>query len=263
VGFAAYQALFKRGTPELTLAELGCILLGASAVGGGIWLRVNRRWLAYRSLAERFRSALYLASAGLGDAPEVAVEGSDVGDRSEAWIVAAARDVWKQRPPPPANDGDRVSKHLAAPFDIKQLKSFLAECWIERQIEYHETARRRNDRLEHRSRYAVITILVIVIIVILLHVGEVLDRDVLAFFAITLPVVAAAMSGVAEQREFRRHAKRYEHMVGNLQEMKNHMDQAKTIEAIQQLALDADAAIREERRNWFGTMILKNLHVQP
>src|SRR5205807_395988 len=63
------------------------VLLGLVLVvfGYGNRQRVIQRWLWYRSLAERLRSAFYLAAAGLRGEPERL----DVPLSRENWVVRA------------------------------------------------------------------------------------------------------------------------------------------------------------------------------
>jgi len=257
VSIGAAQAIFAHSTPGWVWLEVACVALGVGLVVLGLYLRVSTRWLAYRSLAERFRSALFLAVAGVDAPPENEVEWSELEDQSVIWLVDAARDVWNTKP------GVKTIPEAR----LKKLREFLAERWLEGQIRYHEKAGAKHAKRHELVRRFVYVIAFLVLSLGILHATGVVEEgswpDSLALLTIVLPLVAAAVSGIAEQREFRRHSIRYDQMVRNLRSIKRQMENAESLIAVRRTTLLADAAMREERQDWFGTMVFNTLQVTP
>lgn len=252
VTVAAGQAIIEPETHAWLWLEVACIATGLGLVILGTRLKVSERWLAYRSLAERFRSALYLAAVGVREVSEVAIEGNDLGDRSETWVVQAAREVWMTRP-----------RARVRADDLNALRSLLLTEWIADQIEYYDRARIRCEKHEHRVRRGVILIVLLVLVLAALHAASIAASPWLTVATVALPVFAAAVTGIAEQREYRRMARRYDQMTQNLKNVQLKIEQADSLRDLQAAALIGDATIREERQDWFGTMLLKDLQVTP
>ena len=57
----------EEGGEWLLFGEVFCLIALLAVLALGLWRRPSRRWIAYRFLAERLRSAYFLAAAGLDD----------------------------------------------------------------------------------------------------------------------------------------------------------------------------------------------------
>ena len=61
-------------------------------------LRLHDQWISSRFLAERLRSAYFLALAGTGDRRARSARLAYLSDSSEAWIERALTEVTARRP---------------------------------------------------------------------------------------------------------------------------------------------------------------------
>lgn len=131
------NVLYKQYWPiaielALLLALVAMPLLGRRS-------RLHERWISYRFLAERLRSAYFLALVGT----------SDRRDRSQPRGLADSKDLWLKRAL------EEVTSALQRPpvesAELPELRAYLSTYWIEAQIAYHAKAgrqhRRRDDQL--------------------------------------------------------------------------------------------------------------------
>jgi hypothetical protein len=77
---------------------------------------------------------------------------------------------------------------------------------------------------------------------------------VLIQLSIVVPVIGAAFHGISTQREFKRHAQRYDRMAKLLDDLQAKMCAASDAAAVQRVASDVERLIRDENSDWFGVM---------
>ena len=101
---------------------------------------LHRRWLSYRLLAERFRSAFFIAPVGI-DFRRTARAGrrSSSKRRSADWLQRAFEEVWESRRIVPGRGPHSTTGHDA-------LRQRLADDWIGGHIAYHAKACREHER---------------------------------------------------------------------------------------------------------------------
>ena len=214
-------------------------------------LRLHDRWTSHRFLAERLRSAYFLALAGTGDRGQTHGGHMSFSDPSVAWIERALAEISAIRPRPTLADAD------AAP-----LRDYLVSFWIDSQLIYHartaETHERRDTRLRHATA-ALFAITLVAAALHLLRVGHVLFRsaavaEILIVLSISVPAIGAAVHGVQTQRMYRHHSQRYLRMTSLLRRLGDLMRQAGTLPEIRHIAADVERVMREESNDWFGVM---------
>jgi hypothetical protein len=250
------QLIFFSDEPTWLWLEVACIVAGLCCYLTGSKLQVSDRWLTYRSLAERFRTSVYLARAAIGEYPEPVRERSGREVIAEGWVVETARDVWRARPNVVVDESD-----------VPILRALLAEQWMSGQIRYHQGAERKQRRRERQIHGLTLVAVLFALVVGVLHASHLVGHgdlgDLLSLAGFAVPLAAAALNGIAEQREYGRHAERYERMVQNLQVVRRRMECTNDLDGLRRLTLLADAAIREEHGDWFGTMVFKHLEIAP
>jgi len=224
----------------LLLALLGSPLLGNR-------LRLHHRWTSYRFLAERLRSAYFLALAGTGDRARQPGQSASFSDPSVAWIERALAEIMAGRP-----------KAERAPADVEPLRDYLNRVWVGSQMGYHADAFTHNDRWEHRLRHATAILFGITLIAAVLHaagLGPSLHVTTsLVVLSIAVPAIGAAIHGVGTQREYRRHAARCRRMGAQLTQLQVQMSEARSLPEIRHVAANVERSMREESNDWFGVM---------
>ena len=247
VAVVVLQISFLPGADGVVFLEV-LLLLGLL---GGPWLgnrlRVHHRWTSYRFLAERLRSAYFLALAGTGDGARQPGQSASFSDPLVAWIERALAEIMAGRP-----------KAERAPADVGPLRDYLDRFWIASQMGYHARAFTHNNLWERRLRHATAVLFLITLVSAVLHavgLGPSLHLTAdLVVLSVAVPAIGAAIHGVGTQREYRRHAARCRRMVAQLAQLQGQMGAAKSLPEIRHVAANVERSMREESNDWFGVM---------
>jgi SMODS and SLOG-associating 2TM effector domain 1 len=238
------------GTPRLLLSLGEAVLLVSSLVV--LWVarrrQLHARRISYRSLAERLRTGFFLAVAGVGHSRA----------RLDDWVERSLEEVWMRRP---SAQEPEPTTHA--------LKAFLLDAWIEDQRRYHRKAGERNERRHQLARRLTVALFGIALGAALLEVGEELGLAELpspigrttALLLITLPALAATVSGIREQRDYQRQAERFKAMAGDLEALKRGMEQASDLDAVRAVGRSVADRVLNEHRGWSEAMHLRDLEL--
>lgn len=253
VAAASGQELFAPDRPELLWIEVGLMLGLLTAVWVGRRGRLHERWIAYRFLAERFRSAFFLALAGLGSRRQGGLERVHLGEPSEEWLRRSFGEVWNRRP-----QAEMIETNMAG------LRRFLADAWIEDQLRYHRSTGRKHERRHLRLSRGTEFLFVATVLVAILLAVEVggPGTDALLLLAISMPALGAALSGIRAQREYQRNSERCGRTVHYLENVRERMDAAPSLEAVRTVAAEAEELMLEENRDWFVVMRFHDFELQ-
>jgi hypothetical protein len=251
VAAAAAQILFFPDRRELVWVEVGILISLLLMVFAGRRFRFHERWLAYRFLAERFRSAFFLALTAQGRR-DGDLTHLDLGHESEEWLRRAFSEVWAQRP------------HVEADsLDVAELREFLTPAWITDQLDYYRHAGQQNRRRHERLSWATNLLFAATIVVAVMHAsplggGHAEARfsggNILELLTISLPAIAGAIGGIRSQREYLRNSERFDQMAHYLGQFRSQMTAAKDLQAIQAIAAETEDLLLEESRDWFVVM---------
>ena len=216
---------------------------------------LHRRWLSYRLLAERFRSAFFIAPVGIDFRRTAGLETVFVERRSADWLQRAFEEVWESRRIVPGRGPHPTTGHDA-------LRQRLAEDWIGGQIAYHAKACR-----EHERRGFVLTWLVLVcffgmLAFATLHATTHTGEHFAVLFSITLPVAAGALGVVLTVRQHRALADRYRRMHADLVAVRRSLRKADA-QTLGKVAQEAARLIAEENGDWLGAMWFLDVEHPP
>jgi conflict system pore-forming effector with SLATT domain len=200
---------------------------------------VHRRWLSYRLLAERLRTAFFIAPVGIDFRRTAGLETVFVERRSADWLQRAFEEVWEGRPP-------------ASRLDLERLRDRLAEQWIGGQISFHAKARD-----QHERRGLVLTTLILIcflgtVLFAALHATDAVER-ISILLTVTLPVAAAALGVVLTVRQHRALADRYRRMHADLLAVRRAL-LAADAGTLEKTAQEGARLIAEENGDWLGAM---------
>jgi hypothetical protein len=245
------QAFFVPQTPLIVLVELGALLGLVAAFIVSHWARVHSRWISYRFLAERLRSSYFLAVIASSDQRRDRTEVTYLDDPSDEWIRLMIAEVNSRRP--------AVNM---TPSYVAQARDYLARSWIHDQAQYHRKASARHGGGERLFQRSILILFVLAFIAAVIHVIDgpdtIAERPnyawVLIQLSIVVPVIGAAFHGISTQREFKRHAQRYDRMAKLLDDLQAKMCAAPDAAAVQHVASDVERLIRDENSDWFGVM---------
>jgi hypothetical protein len=296
IATVAIQSQFLPGLRSLLWAEVAFLLAVPLVMGldrlSGFHLdraekRIRRRrlpmsaqqqWVTCRHLAERLRSAFFLAAveppsarkaeeelsasdrnySRVADLQPLQVDTSPIQsfhESAESWPSRFYAEIWLRRTPTVVTDSD-----------LPLVRSVLAEQWIRGQETYHFKTARRNRRNDHAATAAIITIFILTAAVAALHArgvgaGNASVEKSLILIAIVFPALAAVATTLTHHFEFRRHRDTSESMKRRLRYAADVLATAPTLYELWRDAEAAERLMMTENREWFTLMRLHELEL--
>ena len=200
---------------------------------------VHRRWLSYRLLSERFRTAFFIAPVGIDFRRTAGLETVFVERRSADWLQRAFEEVWEARP-------------RGAQLELEQLRHHLVERWISGQIAYHAKACRQHERRGLLLTSLILLCFIGTVLFAALHATHEVEQASI-LLTVTLPVAAAALGVVLTVRQHRALADRYRRMHADLIAVRRALLAADAT-TLEKTAQEAARLIAEENGDWLGAM---------
>lgn len=220
----------------------------------------QERWINYRSLAEAFRSALFIVMTGAPARRDAAT--SDLGPEEE-WSQRAFSEAWMERPTCDRSGQPPAVKRRGR--EASDLRRFLTEAWINDQVAYHSAAVRRFHRGYQRLTLTIFSLFFLTIVIGLLHAFEVVPgetwRHLFIFLAVALPSFGAALTGIRDLRQFRRHADRSARTAKRLQQLSRNMETQRGLRSVQRLAAQVNGVIQAENSDWLDVLEFQDLEM--
>jgi hypothetical protein len=248
----ATSALEWRGRPVYLKVVLLLVLTVLSV--GSRRRELPARWISCRLLAEQLRAAMFLTVAGL----EASKDRADLVDPSLSWVQAASTEVCLRSPrgAPPA-----------AAAAAGGLRRFLLDAWVDQQLGYLRRTGQRQRRWDGRLNTAVSWLFGVTLALTMAEAfqGQRGQKPGVALtLALTgLPALAAAFSGIREQRQYVRNSERSLRVAGRLQRLRTRLVAARDLGSVQELAAATAVLLSEENQDWFGVMGAGNLKPAP
>ncbi len=227
----------------------------------------QRRWVSRRALAERLRSAFFLAAiepppvGGAGRqyteaAEPLQVDASPIQgfhESAEGWLPRMYTEIWQHRPP-------------VVHEDLPDVRHVLAEQWIRGQERYHAKASRRNQRNDRIAAVFVTCMFAATALVAGLHAsgvgaGSRSADESLTLIAIVSPALAASVAALTHHFEYRRHREASESMMRRLRHAGDVVARAPSLHSLRREAEAAERLMAEENRDWFGLMRLHEVEL--
>ncbi len=239
-------------SPHVAVLEVLCMLVLLSLYALARHIRVHELWIGYRSLAEAFRSALFIVLSGVrrkGESDRDPLCATD-----EPWFQRAFTEAWTGRP-----------RGELSPDAAGDLRQFLVEAWLEDQIHYHRAAAARFHRGHERLTRAVIVLFGATVVTGCLHAFEVVPGSSASkwftFLAIALPGCGAALVGIRDQRQYRVHEDRSTRTASRLERLRREMEGQSTLGSVQDLAARIQTLIEAENLDWSGVIEFQDLEM--
>jgi hypothetical protein len=249
----AAQSVFAPERTRLVAAEIVCLVGVLAVFLTARFGRVHDRWMGYRSLAEAFRSALFVALTGARARYE-RTGAVDLRDPKEPWYQRAFTEAWNERP----HSEDAID-------DEEELRRFVVAAWLDHQIHYHRQTADHCAARHHRVTVTVTVLSAMALTVAILHffqVGEGTDWPKwLTFLAIALPGFGAAVTGIREHRQYRLHGKRSARTADRLKRMRDQIETGVRDLSLRGLTAEAQTIIVEESFEWSGVQEFQELEI--
>lgn len=244
---AATQIIFLSDSPRILIGEVAFMI----AVLGIVWVgrarRWHEKWLDYRFLAERFRSAGFMAACDIDVATLRPPRHLSLAYSSHDWMVAAFSSVWNRRP---------ISRGRDSP-PVESLKSLLFKAWIEDQIGYQDKVGRRQHGQHQLMSRATDTLFGLTLLAAILHVADFAPHTpekALAAMVIAFPAAAASLAGIRTHGDYLRKSMRSAEMAGHLREIKDRMAREKERESFLKLVSETEEMMLRENEDWRVTV---------
>ncbi|MEO8589211.1 MAG: hypothetical protein ABI432_07585 [Flavobacteriales bacterium] len=246
------------------LVEACILFVILCAVLWGQRMRVHRRWLQSRFLAERCRTMA--CGFVLGFEPTriepLALARKEEDDR---WVVLAHDQVWSMldrsvevaKARAMNTEGDRDTAH-----------DLVLNTLIAGQVDYHDGKQKRNERINHRLETSGHVVFALALVAALLHyflpAGKMIYRphalqDVLTVLAVLLPVVAASIEGVRKLGGYARMALSNQRMARELEGITGKLSDKHPLSELNATFRELDQVLNRESQEWLALMITNEL----
>jgi hypothetical protein len=259
---AAAQAIYH--VPAFALVEFAVMAFLLGAILWGRHRHLHEYWLAYRSLAERFRTALFRTIAGL-DPGRADAPGIRAVDPSRAWDDRLFDEACADRPHEDPGLPDPVA-----------LRTFLLAAWVDDQSRYHLRSVTKYWNRDRAVRGLIYGIVGVALAVALLHVvrsplvhlwpteaGHGDDTEnLLLLISAAAPALTMAVAGIRERREYHRISENSRHIHHYLATLRPCLAAAPDLASVQGFADQLGQHMLQEARDWYSTMRSHDFEVQ-
>jgi hypothetical protein len=240
---AAFQGIFLPQWPRIALIEVLFIAVILAIVRLGNLREWHDRWIDYRFLAERFRSAFFLSAAQVGLETIRPPRMLRLVEPSREWIFSAFASVWNDLPP----------SQKVEPILLAGLKRYLLRAWVNDQKVYHRKTSLRHGRRHMRISRLGLGFFAVTFAAALmhaLHVGPGWLQKTSLFLAIASPILAGTLAAVRTHREYDRNSKRSAEMALHLEKLTTEMEKARTPEELASLVRETEETMLHENEDW-------------
>lgn len=249
VATVAIQTLFFPTVPGLLwieVAEMGTVLFLLIASRVGDW---HRKWIDYRFLSERLRTALFLSIFCVrAETPDPAMKPM-FSHTPNDWIEVAFTRILETRP--------LLYCDLTLPFE--ELKNFILSAWIDDQISSYTTMSGWNRQRHELLSQAGNTLFTLTLVLAAIHAfgrDHIWTADhsnmaaILAALTIIFPAVAGSLGAIRIKREYLHNSERYAHMVRHLSLIGLQIKRVSTIGTLVEALEAADEVTLREQQDW-------------
>jgi hypothetical protein len=204
----------------------------------------------------------YLSVAGVTRERSTSVGRLLVEDPSDSWLRRAITEVWGQRP-----------SWTVEESDVPAIRSLLLS-WMSSQARYHRRTAGRYRRSQAVLIRCATACFAIAVLGAVAHVSlpylashpphqlyDGFSERLATFVSIAAPASAAALSGYASQRDYRRHGARYDRVAKLLADSRASVEKSDDLVTLQDLCGTVAQLMREESGDWFGVVRLNDLEL--
>jgi len=217
-----------------------------------LWMNRRRgwhyKWTSYRFLAERLRSAMFVALAGIMEGPRLQPLAPQLVGSLEGWIADAVYSVWG-------------SSGTSAPGqeEVEPMKNFLRTEWIEDQLGYHKKAAKRHHRRNRLFTSLGSLLFFSTLVVAAIHLFHMLYSEhehvgtfagAMPFLSVVLPSIGASIAAIRTQREYHRSAERSERMSEHLEYVRETLDHVEDADGLQEWVRSVEDVMLYENQDW-------------
>jgi len=236
-----FQALYLPALPELVFFEVAFMVVILATLWFGKRRGWHRRWIDYRFLAERFRSAVFLSACGVEQPPMRPPRVLEGAAADADWVAAAVCSVWNGLPV------------IHRPAPLEALKKFVGSDWLQDQVRYHRRTAHRHHRRHLIFSLAGEVLFGLTLLAAVLHaleIGPHAMHNLLSLLGVSFPALGGAFAGMREAREHHRLAARAAEIAARLEELETRLQRAADHDALARLVTEAEELMQQENADW-------------
>ncbi|MBI5679907.1 MAG: SLATT domain-containing protein [Methanobacterium sp.] len=250
VATVTIQLLFFPKLPQLIwfeVAEISIILILLLVSSQKHW---HRKWIDYRFLAERIRTAIFFRVANIRCEITTPPPHLKITAENQDWMVRAFMSLWDEK------------QHKKEIIPFQPFKNFLLDAWLDDQINYYQSSAHKN-RLKHKifSRVGELFFVLTLVVASMhaLNIEPFHNPGILPATAIILPAIAAALTGIRNNHEYSRNAKRYQQMAHHTLQIRENIEKVGNMESLVELLDNANKIMLGEHQDWRVVVLLHKL----
>jgi hypothetical protein len=203
------------------------------------------RWVSYRFLAERLRSARYLMPAGVDFRLFRPTVTAYIERHPSDWIQRTFDEFWQS---------EAQHRHKNTPETIDDaLKRRLGDEWIGSQICYHKKRYKEHLRWQRILRTTILGLFAAAVICAILDASAVAS-GVMGFLSVLLTAAAASLGALLTVRQHQQLAERSEQISRDLQEAQWQITNTANGRLAVSSAARAARIMAEENEDWLGAL---------
>jgi hypothetical protein len=236
--------------------ELLFLITALATIKHAEHIRSHKSWLTYRYLAERLRTALFLAICGIRLKPYLPVRHGEV-EPGLGWVLRPL--LWVHRSLP-AMKWDQGG--------LDALYAFITEKWLDHQIQHHRDkhtlTEAKVEQLEHYGQGLFLLALIfaaahlaIAFVIPALH--HTLADSLLTLMALVLPAAAAGLAGFIYHRDFKKISSNSQKMASDLARFMQEFNPI-TLQEFQEDVVKLAGLMQDESSRWLNLLVSSELH---
>ncbi|MFV1988179.1 MAG: SLATT domain-containing protein [Gemmatimonadota bacterium] len=241
VAVSGFQVLFWTEIHALALVSALSELLSMLLILGLLWRGVKKRWqskwIDYRFLAERLRTAFFMHVAGVQIADTQPPRHLSLSYSTSDWMVSAFR----------AACGSGALRPSPA---TAERRAFVRRAWIEDQLEHHRKSSERNHRAHVRLGWAGNALFSLTFVAAAVHFLPGNPEAVMSWVGITFPAVGAALAAIRTHREYHRISARSGEMADHLRRAAERLEATTDPDEFRALIREAEEMMANENADW-------------
>ena len=254
VSVVVFQVIFFEHQPKIILLEIGAMSAVLAALYFSHKYCWHEKWIDYRFLAERLRTAMFTVMVQdypfSGQSPES--QPLPFYNKPKNWIDFLV-----------AIQSKKVFTKINAP-GLEAVKTFVVDGWLNDQKKWHEQKAHKKKHVEHRLHTAVIILICVTLLMAFLHLVESEPGNIAEgykilslsewgkFLAIILPAWGAAIHAISKQMEYGRISERSKIMAGELGRLVTLANESGDLDELRKIVQQALWIVNLENYEWWA-----------
>ncbi len=251
--------LYITAIKAILLSIIIFLIIGADKI------RSHKNWLEYRFLAERIRSAFFLAVCGIEILPVHINRRKGKDDTQDSWMPFAFEEIWNHIP----------GKLKFKTDNYRLLGDYIVKTWIEDQIVYHRKRYEKNIKKSIRFEksgkliffFAICSAVIYFILLLFDSTGQLgyistFFSDYKPYFKLSgllLPALAFTIEAIRSHGQYKQLALKSKRTIDELESFKDKFELLTPLK-FEKLLRELDQYMLQEVRGWLSMLSFLKLN---